>query len=107
MAVYKHAVNAGDHCGLQARIIDLQNTHKKMRLRILSSLSRSQLTLKPSAHNRVSCGGKQLRNTGSQLHMYMKTAAVNKMYMYSSVHKWIIESIKAYQERENPITNLN
>jgi hypothetical protein len=39
MAVYKHAVNVGDHCGgFQARIIDLQTTHK-MRLRILSLLT--------------------------------------------------------------------
>jgi hypothetical protein len=70
MAVYEHAVNAGDHCGLQARI--LQNTHKQMWLRIVSSLTdRSYLTLKPTAQNHVSCYRKQLRDTGSKLHMYI------------------------------------
>jgi hypothetical protein len=71
MAVYELDVNAGDHCGLQACI--LENTHKQqMWLRIVSSLTdRSYLTLKPTTHNHVSCYRKQLCNTGSQLHMYI------------------------------------
>jgi hypothetical protein len=48
-------------------------------------------------------------NFATQVHNFILYAQfkLNKMYMYSSLHKWIIESIKAYQERENPITNLN
>jgi hypothetical protein len=53
MAVYKHVVNAGDHCGLQARIIDLQNTHKKMRLRILSLLKQIVAHVEATTQNRV------------------------------------------------------
>jgi hypothetical protein len=64
MAVYEHDVNAGDHCRLQAHIIDLQNTHKKMCLGIVSLLTdRWQQTLKPTAHNHLSCYRKQLRNS--------------------------------------------
>jgi hypothetical protein len=56
-----------------------------------------------------SCDRKQLRIIGSQLHISYVYAhfKLNKMYMYSSPNKWIIESIKAYQERENAIANLN
>ena len=56
----------------------------------------------PTSHNCACCSKKTLQNAGSQLRMYM-----NKMYMYSSLDKCIIDHVKASQGRERPIGNIN